>query len=121
MRLAMKIVCSIGFVVALYLGAGVMFSKARAQEKTFPQGVPVETQALFCFDQKSAEIVADNKGDVPQNLILERKCAQMRGVAIYVREVYRNGEWAVWELKSGNLPTFYEPTDWKVKKSGTDV
>ena len=81
-------------------------------ENKFPIGVPVETQALFCVDKESAQIIADNKGDVPDELIIGRKCLMMRGVAMYVKEVYRKDGWAVWELKSGNVPTFYEATNW---------
>jgi hypothetical protein len=98
---------------------------ANAQSKTFPVGTPVVTQALFCFDQESAKIVADNKGDfeLPEvkALIVANKCAGGRGVATYVREVYRNGDWAVWELQSGNLPPLYEATDWKPRKNGVEA
>lgn len=81
-------------------------------DNTFPVGVPVEIQALFCLDKQSAQIIADNKGDVPDELILGRKCLVMGGVAVYVKEVYRKDGWAVWELRSGNIPAFYEATDW---------
>jgi len=80
---------------------------------TFPVGVPVETQAVFCLDVQSAQMIADRKGDVPDALFAERKCLLMRGVAIYVRKVYQKDEWAVWELKSGNIPLFYEATNWR--------
>lgn len=119
MKLAMKILCSIGFVVALYLGAGVLFSKAHGQDKTFPVGVPVETQALFCGKMEHSQVIADAKGETSPEievLVATGACAQLRGIAIYVRKVYEKDGWAVWELTSGNIPKFYEATDWKEVK-----
>lgn len=86
-----------------------------AQEKKFPQGVAVEISALFCLEQSDAQAVADAKGNATPEiriLVMTGKCREMSGVAVYVKEVYRNGEWSVWELRSGNIPTFYEATDW---------
>lgn len=88
---------------------------------TFPVGVPVETEAIFCFDRNSAQTIADNKGIVPDALILECKCAPLRGVAIYVKEVYQKDGWAVWELRSGNIPVFYEATNWRPRPQGIEI
>lgn len=92
-----------------------------AADNSFPVGVPVETQALFCLDIQSAKIIADNKGDVPDELILGRKCLVMSGVAVYTKEVYRKDGWAVWELRSGNVPAFYEATNWKPIPKGISI
>lgn len=90
-------------------------SYAQQQEKKFPQGVAVEVQALFCLTKEDAQVIADTRGEVTpqlQVLMMTGKCRQLSGVAVYLKEVYRNGDWAVWELTSGNIPTFYEATDW---------
>ena len=93
-----------------------------AADNTFPVGVPVHTEAIFCFDLASAKVVADHQMNLRRievfTLLAEGKCAEGRGIAVYVREVYRNGAWAVWELSSTNRPPFYEATDWKPRKSG---
>lgn len=115
---------SLAYTLLLILGL-LLPNLGLAQSKTFPVGTPVVTQALFCFDRESAKIVADNRGDFElpavKALIAANKCAGGRGVATYVREVYRNGDWAVWELTSGNLPSLYEATDWKARKSGVEA
>lgn len=90
-------------------------------DNTFPVGEPVSTQAFFCFDKDSAKVIADNKGDVPDALIAERKCALLRGEAVYVKEVYRKDEWSVWELWSRNIPVFYEATNWKPIPTGISI
>jgi len=94
----------------------VVAKPVKAKDKTFPVGVPVQTQALFCFTKEDAQVIADNKGEESleiEVLMVTRKCRTMRGVAIYVREVYRNGAWAVWELKASNIPVFFEATDYR--------
>ena len=104
------------FILALIAIAIAFFVlPAQAQEKKFPVGVPVQTQALFCLEQKDAQVIADNKGESSPEivgLVINGKCRQLSGVAVYVKEVYRKGEWAVWELTSPNIPKFYEPPDW---------
>lgn len=102
----------LGFAMLLMLLA----PSISAADKTFPVGVPVETQALFCIEQADAQVIADAKGDMSpeiQVLMISGKCRQLSGVAVYVKEVYRKDGWAVWELRSGNIPAFYEATDWK--------
>lgn len=101
----------------------LLVSSTEAADR-FPVGVPVETQALFCLEQNDAQVIADAKGDLTPEvrvLVVSGKCRQLSGVAIYVKEVYRNGEWAVWELKSGNIPAFYEATDWKPIPKGIEI
>ncbi len=91
-------------------------TKVNAQDKRFLIGVPVPTQALFCLTKEDAQIIADNRGkDSPEleTIIREGRCRLMRGIAVYVREVYSKDGWSVWELHSRNIPPFYEATDWK--------
>ena len=97
----------------------VVSKPARAQDKTFMVGVLLEiSNFVVCFDQESARVIADNKGKGSPEidaLAEAKKCLYapptivFRGV--YTQEVYRNGEWAVWEFKSGSA-TLYEATDW---------
>ena len=100
------------------------FCKAEAQDKRFPTDVAVETQAIFCIDKKDAQVIADAKGELTdevKDILVDEKCALLQGVAVYVREVYRNGDWAVWELRSGNIPAFYEATNWKPIPKGIEI
>lgn len=95
-----------------------------AADETFPVGVPVETQALFCLEQKDAQMIADAKGNISPEisaLVTSGKCRALSGVAVYVKEVYRKDEWAVWLLRSGNIPAFYEATNWKPHPNGISI
>jgi len=108
----------VAVLAALLIWTGYSFG----EQKRFPIGVPVMTQAVFCFDLEAAKTLADVKGNYEdpkaKPLFDGRKCGGLRGVAVYVREVYRNGEWAVWELQSGNVGPFYEATNWKGYRPG---
>ena len=100
----------LGFAMLLMLLA----PSISAADKTFPVGVPVETQALFCIEQADAQVIADAKGDMSpeiQVLMISGKCRQLSGVAVYVK-VWRKDGWAVWELRSGSILRS-EATDWK--------
>lgn len=102
----------------------VASASALAQEKTFPIGVVVETQALFCVDKESAQVIADAKGEESPEievLIHQRKCFGGIGRGIYVREVYRKGKWSVWEFSVGTR-SYFEPTDWRgIRKGGVSI
>lgn len=102
---------AIGVLVGLFLSLVIVHFAVAQEKKEFPLGVPVETQALFCFSETDARAIADNKGEVPANLIMERKCVQMRGVGIYTKETYNKNGWRVYELRSGNV-TLWEATDY---------
>jgi len=52
---------------------------------------------------------------------MEQSMIQLSGVAVYVKEVYRKDEWAVWQLRSGNIPAFYEATNWKPIPNGVSI
>jgi hypothetical protein len=110
-------------VLVPILGLLVPNSGSAADDKTFPVGVPVQMSAFFCFDSDSAKMVANKKQNLDdpevKKLISDGKCGQGYGVATYVREIYRNGKWAVWELTASNVGVFYEATDWKPRKDKT--
>jgi len=90
--------------------------------ETFPVGVPIPVKdVLFCFNKEDAQKIADNKGDAPAILFFERKCALFHGIAVYVKEVYRKDDWAVWEIHSAGIPVFYEATDWQPRPNGIRI
>lgn len=91
----------------------VVAKPVKAQDKQFRLGVVVDTTAVFCFLKEDAVIIADNKGNVPDELLLSRKCFQGQGRGVYIKETYRNKEWGVYEFSVGNK-SFYEATNWKI-------
>jgi len=99
----------LGIILLMVL---LVAGKARAQDKTFPLGVVVDSQALFCETKEDAQVVADNNGNIPEELVLTRKCFSGIGRGVYVKEVYRKGEWAVYEFSVGTR-SYYEATDYR--------
>ena len=101
----------LGFAMLLMLLA----PSISAADKTFPVGVPVETQALFCIEQADAQVIADAKGDMSpeiQVLMISGKCRQLSGVAVYVKglsERWMGGMGA--SLRQH--PCVLQATDWK--------
>lgn len=106
-------------VITLFVFCWGTASAQREDDKTFPVGIPVEAEALFCINLEAAKAIADSKGESTPAIGRALRlgvCMPLQGVAEYVREVYRNGDWAVWELKSDRTPRFYEATDWKPRE-----
>lgn len=96
----------------------VVSKPVKAQEKTFPVGVSIPvSNIILCFNKEDAQIIADNKSErspAIDALVNTRKCVPVFGfylVGVYTKEVYRNGEWSVWEFKSGSA-VMYEATNW---------
>lgn len=116
-KMTFQAVRTLTLLAILFLILGMIVpNSGRAADNRFPVGIPIFTQANICLDLESAKVMADNKGSLshPDVAVLFKtdKCGGARGTATYVREVYRNGEWAVWELQSDGR-SFYEATNWK--------